>query len=226
MILLNESIDIKSVEKFINEIVETVVDKYWQWRSELQTEKDNIKKILFEEIKKFDKTIKRWLKLVNEEIKKIKKNWEKILNWEIVFKLYDTYGFPVELTREIADNEWLKIDEEGFKKYMKAAKQKSRQATKDVFKRWIDWSKYLNWIPQTQFVWYEQLELENPKLLKDFEVEIDWKKQRILIFDKTPFYAESGWQTADKGEIVLDNWEILKVKDVQKVAGVFLHFVE
>ena len=224
MILINENITIDFIKKFIEDIVNIVVDKYWPWRWELVIEKQNIKNILFQEIKKFDNTIKRWLKLIENKLSNMKVN--DIISWETVFKLYDTYGFPVELTKEIAESKWFKIDIEGFKKLLEEAKNKSRQATKEVFKRWIDWSKYIEGLPPTQFVWYETLELENPKLLKDFEIEINWKKQRILIFDKTPFYAESGWQTWDKWEIILDNWEVLKIKDVQKVAGVFLHFVE
>jgi len=149
-----------------------------------------------------------------------------VLSGEFVFKLYDTYGFPVELTEEIANLYWIQIDKQWFSELMKQAKEKSRQSTKEVFKRGIDWSKYIQWLPQTKFIWYDELELENPKLLKDFYIELNWKKQRILIFDKTPFYAEWGWQTADKWEIILDNWEKLKVKDVQKYAWVYLHFVE
>jgi alanyl-tRNA synthetase len=148
------------------------------------------------------------------------------VGWQIVFKLYDTYGFPVELTQEIAKSKGIEVDLQWFKKFMDQAKEQSRKATQNVFKRWIDWAKYLEWIPPTEFVWYENLELENPKLLKDFEIEINWKLQRVLVFDRTPFYAESWWQTWDKGEIILDDGKRLRVIDVQKYAGVFLHFVE
>jgi alanyl-tRNA synthetase len=105
---------------------------------------------------------------------------------------------------------------------MDQAKQRSKADAKNVFKRWIDWAKYLEGIPPTEFVGYDKLELENPKLLKYFEVE--WNK--VYIFDKTPFYAEWWGQTGDKGEIILDDGTVLKVKDVKKVAGVYLHFVE
>jgi len=158
-----------------------------------------------------------------EEIIKTNKNVNSdTIDGEIIFKLYDTYGFPFELTKEIAENEWLKVDEKWFKENMQKAKEKSKANAKDVFKRWIDWAKYLEGIQPTEFVGYDNLELENPKLLK--KIELDW--QKILVFDKTPFYAEGGWQTGDKWEIELDDGTVLKVQDVKKVAGVYLHFVE
>ena len=216
--LLNKEIDYKKVVKNIYKAVE---EKYWKFRTNLQNN-ENLVKIIVNEMEKFEKTIQRWLKLIEEEIERLKSQWKDTIEWEIIFKLYDTYGFPFELTKEIAENEWLKVDEKWFKEYMQQAKEKSKANAKDVFKRWIDWAKYLEGIPPTEFVGYEQLELENPKVLKYFEVE--WNK--IYIFDKTPFYAEWGGQTADKWEIILDDGKILKVKDVKKFAGVYLHFVE
>ena len=216
--LLNKEIDYKKVVKDIYKAVE---EKYWQFRTNLQNN-ENLVKIIINEMEKFEKTIQRWLKLIEEEIERLKNQWKDTIEWEIIFKLYDTYGFPFELTKEIAENEWLKIDEKWFKEYMQQAKEKSKANAKDVFKRWIDWAKYLEGIPPTEFVGYEQLELENPKVLKYFEVE--WNK--IYIFDKTPFYAEWGGQTWDKWEIILDDGKVLKVKDVKKFAGVYLHFVE
>lgn len=81
-----------------------------------------------------------------------------------------------------------------------------------MFKKGTDWSKYLEGIQPTQFVGYTQLASEEIKLLKDFDVD----GQRVLIFDKTPFYAESGGQTGDKGLLTLDSGEIIKIKDVKK----------
>jgi len=214
--LLNKQIDYKQVVK---EIYKAVEEKYGLFRTNLQNN-ENLAKAIIQEMEKFEKTIQKWLKLIEEEIKNL--NWKDTIEWEVIFKLYDTYGFPLELTKEIAENEWLKIDEKWYKKYMQQAKEKSKANAKDVFKRWIDWAKYLDWIPPTEFIGYEHLELENPKVLKYFEVE--WNK--IYIFDKTPFYAESWGQTGDKWEIILDDDKKLKVKDVKKFAGVYLHFVE
>jgi len=81
-----------------------------------------------------------------------------------------------------------------------------------MFKKGTDWSKYLEGIQPTQFIGYENLESENSKILKDFDVE----GQRVLIFDKTPFYAESGGQTGDKGKIILDSGETVEIEEVKK----------
>jgi alanyl-tRNA synthetase len=168
------------------------------------------------------KTIQNGKTILEEMIEKEKKNQNKFLSWKDVFKLYDTYGFPLELTKEIATENWLEINEKEYEDAVNTAKENSRQATKEMFKKWIDWSKYLEWIPQTKFIWYKEFSTSDVKLLKDFEVN----GQRVLIFDKTPFYPEMWGQMWDKGTIELDDWSKVKVINVQTFAGVILHIVE
>lgn len=196
-------------------------------------------KSLIAEVIIFKKTISKWLKILNEKLDNI--NSERKLSWVDIFFLCDTCGFPLELTKEICLEKNIEIDEDWFKKELEFQKERSRQSAK--FQKDIDRSKYLEWIPQTEFIGYKLIhcEIENspslwntnlwslsdskgcnePKLLKDFTV--NW--QRVLIFDKTPFYAESWWQKGDSWEIELDWWEIVKIKDVQKYEWVFLHLV-
>jgi len=193
--------------------VDVVVKKFNPWRNNLAPAADQIKKILKQEIQKFQRTISGWMKLLQKELEKTK----DVLPWEVVFKLYDTYGFPPELTKEIAASKGIKVDEEGFQRLMEKARELSRQGTSAVFKRWIDWSKYVAWLPQTQFVGYDTLELEDAKLLREFEVE-EMPGVKVLVFDKTPFYPEGGGQTGDKGKIVLDDGRELEVIDTQKFA--------
>lgn len=92
-----------------------------------------------------------------------------------------------------------------------------------MFKKGRDRSKYLEHLPQTEFIGYETLTRENPKLLKEIPLE---EGMKALIFDKTPFYPEMGGQTGDVGEITLDTGEIKQVIKVQKFAGVILHIVK
>jgi alanyl-tRNA synthetase len=146
----------------------------------------------------------------------------KPISGEDVFKLYDTYGFPVELTREIASEYGFSIDEIGFQTALEKAKETSRQSTKEMFKKGIDRSKYLEGIPQTAFIGYETLSCTTPTIIK----EIDLDEQKVLIFDKTPFYPEMGGQMGDVGTITLDNGEVKTISNVQKFAGVILHFIE
>jgi len=191
----------------------------------LNVRKLNINEIMtwfFGEINVFKTTINRAIKILDEKIKNLPKN--SLLDSKDVFFLYDTCGFPLELTKEICLENNIHIDEDAFKKELENQKERSRKSAK--FQKDIDWSKYLEWIPQTKFIAYdiEDDSYKNKKisLLKDFIVN----QQRVLIFDQTPFYAESGWQKWDSGWIELDNWERVKIKDVQKYEWVFLHLVD
>ena len=210
LILIKDSIA-DSYEDLLQEILDFVVNFH-----SLQN-KSSIFGLIQDELSQFQKTIANWIKLLQQLIDKK----PEILDWKSVFMLYDTYGFPLELTREIAAENWIQLDENWFQKSMTQAREKSRQWSKEMFQKWIDRSKYLEWISTTEFIGYARLDLESPKLIKDFEVD----GQRILIFDKTPFYAESGGQTGDKWKIILDDWTELDLIDVKKYEWVFLHFV-
>jgi alanyl-tRNA synthetase len=174
---------------------------------------------LIKEAHQFQKTIAHGQKLLDELIQWTNK---KSITGKDIFKLYDTFGFPLELTREIALEHWYKIDEQGFQKEMEAQQTRSRAWSKDMFKQWIDRASHLQWIPATTFVGYATLASDDMKLLKDFDV---WW-QRILVFDKTPFYAESWGQIWDRGVVVLDDGSQVNIVQVQKYNGIFLHFVE
>jgi len=201
----------KDFEKCLNNVVDCI-KKLFNEKIDI----DQIVNILFKECVQFQKTINNWQKLLRELFDKNK--WKDI-SWNDIFKLYDTYGFPIELTREIAKEKWFKIDEKWFEKEMEGQKNKSRESSK--FKQGIDRWKYLQWIPATKFTWYEKLD-EDVKLLKDFKIG----EQRILVFDKSPFYAESGGQTGDNWIVILDSWEKIEIADVKKYEWIFLHFVK
>jgi alanyl-tRNA synthetase len=219
-------------EKDINKIVEFIQD--WWWRVglgkpyvasvvnniEWLKDKNLVIKTIADEFETFKKTLVSWLKLLRNIIIHMWSVW--IVSGLDSFKLYDTYGFPIELTKEISSIYNLTIDEQSFNKEMEKQRERSRQWSKDMFTQDVDRSKYLAWIPPTKFVWYDTLALEKMKLLKDFIVA--WK--RILIFDATPFYAESWGQASDRGIVVLDNWEVLHISEVKKYEGIFLHFVK
>lgn len=207
-----------NIDILIPEMINHIGLMYWDYRKELNINKESTIKIIIDELSQFQRTINKWLKMLED----IMSRWATLIEWKDAFTLYDTYGFPIELTREIANSMNFQIDEEWFTQNLELAKEKSRQGTKDMFKRWVDWAKYLEWIPMTQFIWYEQLSYEWVNILK--EIEVDW--QKVIIFDKTPFYAESWGQTGDSWTLVMDDWKVLKIKDVQKYAWVFLHFVE
>jgi alanyl-tRNA synthetase len=175
--------------------------------------------VLIKEARQFQKTIAHGQKLLDELIKWANK---KTISGKDIFKLYDTFGFPLELTKEILEENGLSVDVKWFEKEMEAQQERSRAWSKDMFKQWIDRASYLQGIAPTKFVGYETLESDGMKLLKDFEVQ--W--QRVLVFDITPFYAESGGQIWDRGIVTLDDDTEVNIVQVQKYNWIFLHFVE
>ena len=181
-----------------------------------------ITKVLLTEIAQFEKTIHNGEKILNELLEKLTISGEKTLGGDQIFMLYDTYGFPLEITKEIASSQNIELDLPGYEKALEQAKEKSRQGSKAMFQKATDRSKYLEGIPATEFVGYDQLSFSDAKLLKEVTTE---EGQRILIFDKTPFYPEMGGQNGDSGVIELETWEQVAIVAVQKVAGVILHFV-
>ncbi len=216
LIMLNSKVDYKD---FVWKVFQKINKKYWWYYIQIPSSKDQILNSLISEIDQFRWTIQRWKNILEKIFSKTTNN---VISGDDLFQLYDTYGFPVELTKEIAEQKWFDVDIQKFYEKMEEAKEVSRKWTKDVFKRWVDWGKYLDWIKATKFMWYDSLDLENIEILKDFT--IDW--QRVIVLDKTPFYAESGGQTSDIGRIKTDKEELLKVKDVQNITWVYLHFID
>lgn len=211
LILLNDSVS-DGYESLFDEIIAFVGTQ------RKLTNSSAIFKVIKDELAQFKKTIANGNKLLQQMIDKHPAQ----LAGKDIFMLYDTYGFPVELTREIASEKGIKLDETGFQKSLEEAREKSRQWTKEMFKKGTDWSKYLDGVKPTKFIGYDQTNSESQKLIKDFEVD----GQRVLIFDQTPFYAESWGQTWDKGKIILDDGTEVEVIDVKKYEGVFLHLVK
>lgn len=212
VVLLNKNIE---TSKFIDEMVHHV----WEWLKIDDKTKENISKTLLAEINTFQKTLSNGLKVLEDIISKWSE--KKVISWVDTFKLYDTFGFPLELTQEIAQEKWRAVDETWFEAELTKQQDRSRAATKDMFTKGIDRSAHIQWLPSTKFTGYSKLESTDSKLLKDFEVN----DQRVLVFDTTPFYAEWGWQTGDRGVITLDGGEQVKVIDVKKYEGIYLHLV-
>lgn len=213
-ILLLTQVDNKTLSTFLKSIVKEIVSLF-----DLSWNFDAVVSVLEKETIQFQKTITNGQKLLQDIMASSKK---KTILGQDAFKLYDTFWFPVELTKEIALEKWFTVDVEWFEQEMQAQQQRSRAGSKDMFKQDVDWSKYIADVPATKFVWYETMKADQIKLLKDFEVG----GQRILIFDQTPLYAESGGQVSDSGVVILDSGEQLQIKEVKKYEGVFLHFVE
>lgn len=190
---------------------------------------------ILKEVSQFDETLKKWEKKLEEFREQNKKwlTWPNLLKdntyfwptWPQAFILSDTYGYPVELTKEIILNEYGKLPQnfdEEYSKSLEKAKETSRKSASGMFKKGIDRAKHIEGVEPTQFTGYTHLEEDDITILK----ELDLDGQKVLILDKSPFYAEGGGQTGDNGIIETNDGRRFDVVDVQKYAGVRLHFVK
>ena len=204
-------------------MVDKVVEKFEVAYPDLKKNLENIRKIVKIEEEKFSNTLDQGMQLVNQEIDNLLANGKNKLDGEISFKLYDTYGFPYELTEEIAEERGVTVLREEFEAKMEEQKEKARSAREVVMEKGQDSfiEKFYDKYGVTKFTGYEKTEDEG-KLLSLREAK-DGKY--LLIFDKTPFYAESGGQVGDQGKIHSDDF-IGKVLDVQKQKDIFIHTVE
>jgi alanyl-tRNA synthetase len=214
---------------FLYDVAMVVINESKEAYPELSEKADYIKKVIRIEEERFETTVDQGIVILNDFISEIKSKNEKTIPGEMVFKLHDTYGFPLDLTREIAEENGLGIDEEGFKKEMDAQKKKARDAhnSKDT-SAWADsvFDK-LDKSLKTTFVGYNEASADAKILyiVKDGEI-VDTAQEGdevTIILDKTAFYAESGGQVGDKGTITTKNGTV-KIEDCTKTAdGKFLH---
>ncbi|MGP1568176.1 MAG: alanine--tRNA ligase [Peptoanaerobacter stomatis] len=216
-------------KKFINDVANVVIDVYADGYEDLVTNKDYINKILKMEEEKFNETLDTGINILNAYIEDAVKNNDKKIKGEDAFKLYDTYGFPLELTIEIAEEKNCSVDKEEFENQMQQQRERARNArAKGSDIGWKDEISSLDLsVKNTEFVGYENLEIENSIQDIIFKKEIVDEalqgQEIILIFDRTPFYAESGGQVGDVGQISGENFKII-VNDVKKSTnGLYLH---
>lgn len=210
-------------EVFLNKMVDKVVSMMEEAYPDLRKNIDHIKKVVKIEEEKFSRTLDQGIQLVNQEIEKAKKEGQNKLSGEVTFKLYDTYGFPYELTEEICEENGVSVSKEEFEAKMEEQKEKARSAREVIMEKGQDSfiEDFYDKHGTTEFVGYET-STETAKLLNVREAK-DGKL--TMIFDKTPFYGESGGQAADLGTITGNGFEG-KVVDVQKQKGIFIHTVE
>ncbi len=222
---------------FLTELVDTVIHENKAGYPELEEHADYIKKVIGTEEERFYKTIDQGLNILNGLLDNIAKaalsGKEKILSGIDAFKLNDTFGFPLDLTREIAAEAGVTVDEENFQAEMKKQKEKARQdrLSRDISGWAADLFGELDAEP-TVFTGYDVLEdkgtvlaLSDGEELQDAVSTDDGAKEGVLVvLDRTPFYAESGGQVADTGVIVTASGARLEVKAVKKTPkGFFVH---
>lgn len=211
--------------EFLTEVCDVVIEENVAGYPELGEKADYIKKVMSIEEDRFNATIDAGLSILTDLVRTTLKEGADTISGEDVFKLYDTFGFPIDLTREIAEESKLKIDEEAFKQLMQAQKMRAREARANI-SGWSDASKsLLSDMPKTEFVGYttDKAEAKIVAILaEDESVNEISEGECTVILDKTPFYGEGGGQVGDIGTLYKDG-ALLNVYDTKKSDGVYIH---
>ncbi|BFL72452.1 alanine--tRNA ligase [Anaerococcus nagyae] len=214
--------------EFLSQIVEKVIDTYKSEYEELVFNKENIINAIVDEEERFQNTIDQGLDRLNSLIDEMKENGEKELSGSEAFKLYDTYGFPLDLTKEILNEENFDVDINKFNEEMENQRELARNARKKDSGWSLD-NIVTDGISPTEFVGYDDLEVK-AKIISIFDdsenkKSIDASDKGIIVSDKTSFYAQGGGQVADTGYILSENTKAC-VTDVQKKNDIYFHYVE
>ncbi len=204
-------------QPFLYLLVSKVVELMKAAYPEVVANENMIAQVVKHEEKLFAGTLAQGMKILSDTLQ----NGSKLLSGQIIFKLYDTYGFPVDLTQDIAREQGLKLDLAGFEQLMHQQKERSQKASQ--FK---DMGNEVNYEGETEFIGYESFSAEAEILSlwqgEQAVTELNAGGEAAVILDRTPFYAESGGQVGDKGVLLFDGGEF-QVNDTQKKGMVYLH---
>ena len=211
---------------FLYEVCDTVIHENEGHYPELRERQDYITKVIRVEEENFAKTIDGGLRIFNEMLSGHKEKGEKVFSGADAFKLYDTYGFPIDLTIEMVEDEGMTLDKDAFDALMEEQKvraRKAREALGDLGWAGVEFGKD---VPETQFVGYEFTSITDAKVVaivveNEQAEELIPGVEAIVVLDKTPFYAEMGGQVADHGTIFKsgEHGAMFQVTDVQKNKG-------
>ena len=210
--------------EFLVELAQTVIEGSKDGYPELEEKKEFIFKVIAKEEEQFNKTIDQGLSILSDMVAEIEKKGEKTLDGQNAFKLYDTYGFPLDLTKEILEEKGMSVDEKGFKEAMEIQRKTAREAREVTNYMGADVTVYESIDPSitTEFVGYDNLSYESEVTVLATDTELadalsDGERGTVFV-EKTPFYATSGGQEADKGIIRTADGEFI-VEDVVKLLG-------
>ena len=219
-------------EPFLYQVCDTVIRENEGHYPELRERQDYITKVIRVEEENFAKTIDGGIKIFNEMLEGHKAGGEKTFSGADAFKLYDTYGFPIDLTLEMVREQGMDLNEAEFRRLMEEQRtraRKAREALGDLGWAGVEFGKD---VPETEFVGYDRNAIEDAKVValvveNELAEELMPGVEGIVVLDKTPFYAEMGGQTADRGQLVRrdENAMCFEVTDVQKnKGGKYMHY--
>ncbi len=214
---------------FLYEVCGTVIGENENAYPDLREKESYITRVIRMEEESFAKTIDGGMKIFTEMLDGHKEKGEKMFSGADAFKLYDTYGFPIDLTVEMVEEEGMSVDQDAFKALMEEQRvraRKAREALGDLGWAGVEFGKD---VPETQFVGYENTAIQDAKVValvveNELAEELMPGVEGIVVLDKTPFYAEMGGQVADHGDIRNDGCRF-QVTDVQKnKGGKYMHY--
>ena len=214
---------------FLAKLSETVIQESKDGYAELEEKREFIFKVLTQEEDQFNKTIDQGLRILADIQQVLSEQNRKVLSGKDAFKLYDTYGFPLDLTMEILEEKGFQVDEDGFQAEMEKQRTKARKARKETNYMGADVTVYESIAPEitSDFVGYETLTHTSRITVMTTETQVvqtlsEGETGTILV-KETPFYATSGGQTADKGIIVSANGEFEVVNTIKLAGGKIGH---
>ena len=219
-------------DPFLYQVCDTVIGENEGHYPELAERRDYITKVIRVEEENFAKTIDGGLRIFNDMLSGHKAKGEQVFSGADAFKLYDTYGFPIDLTMEMVAEQGMEVDEDGFRQLMEEQRQrarKAREALGDLGWAGVEFGKD---VPETEFVGYTENTVTGARVValvveNEQAEELMPGVEGIVVLDKTPFYAEMGGQVADHGTIVRsgENGVCFRVTDVQKnKGGKYMHY--
>jgi alanyl-tRNA synthetase len=206
-------------EPFINSLVPVLVETMGAAFPELEKQQELVVKVIKEEELSFLRTLETGIKMLDSIVEDTLKNQYKVVSGKVAFELYDTFGFPLDLTELILRERDLVVNRKEFNEAMEAQKNRSRSATQQEIGDWIELQKD----DEEEFIGYDHLEA-NVKITRYRKVSVKKKNYFQLVFNFTPFYAESGGQTGDVGYIEADGKKV-KIVDTQKENNLIVHLV-
>jgi alanyl-tRNA synthetase len=204
---------------FLYELTGLVAEIMADYYPEPVEKNEFIEKVIYGEEERFLETLADGLRILEEIVEKAKSEGRKEINGEEAFKLYDTYGFPIDLTEDVASEHSLVVDHAGFEKEMELQRERARAARQEVDSMKVQGGALAELTVESEFCGYQRLQLEtvvNALIFEDQLVDLLTSGSKgLVVLQETPFYAESGGQVADRGWIRTQNAE-LRVEDVQK----------
>ena len=207
-------------EPFLCRLVGQLVSDMGEFYPEIALQQTLIEKVIREEEMAFLRTLDRGIKLIDSIMEKCVDT--KVIKGEDAFTLYDTFGFPIDLSELIASEKGYTIDLEGFETELKKQKDRARNATANEFGDWIEFHHCDN----VEFLGYDFTEIDGARLTRHRTVKQKNKEMIQLVFDRTPFYGEMGGQVGDTGYIESEDGERIKILDTVKENNLTIHIAE